>query len=338
MKQETVPANGGKIRELRDANHWSRQELARGGPDVPDKDDNYFCSAKVLENIEKSSPQRPTNHQRRIIEDIADALGVPPDELILKPEAALGAGSNSNQAGTIKTRHDVKYFRYVSASKVRMLYEQVPPPEGASESSGLVARLRTVLHSLAQQNLVREFGGEKAPFVSGSLPFVECFMKGVVLWIATTNDWVLLLGGSGRYLNFDRFTREEIPHLIPGSNPTGIVNALTTLWRVLRSDDGTICDDLDPEWIATTESLHSGDAKCDVTDDIVYQNTAVPFPKWIYNNAKRASYYYSHNSIELLEFTAKVFIDVVLDGPWNKVDYTGKRLVVGSPIYVAEPL
>ncbi len=84
MKQDLVFVDGFGLKKLRNEKHWSRPETVRGGPEGKET----FCSAKVLENIEKSNPDHPTQHERRIIEDLADSLGVSADTFILHADAA----------------------------------------------------------------------------------------------------------------------------------------------------------------------------------------------------------------------------------------------------------
>jgi len=169
-------------------------------------------------------------------------------------------------------------------------------------------------------------------------------MKDVAIWVAVEGRDVILLGGSSRYLNFDNVEREQYNAVLPGSNRSGILNALTTLWRVARYEDGAPVDD--PSRIEITESYHGalGDGFQVITkvvDEIPYREDIVrSHIAEYYFDALRSYIFGGDLLVDNIEFAALVFTDYNfpddIPGPNKLIARKGDRFLIGSPIYVAQ--
>ena len=162
---------------------------------------------------------------------------------------------------------NTKYFRYLSATKVNRLVKRDFPVSGGGFSvlgtganlnarpPTLRERLDQALSILRKEDALCDMDSPGSTFIAGCERFVEYLMRDVVIWIAKVETTILLLGGSSRFLNFDNFGGEELSGVVPGSNRSAILNALTTLWRTAKSQtSGKIISD--PRQIEFHESLY----------------------------------------------------------------------------------
>jgi len=254
----------------------------------------------------------------------------------------------------------MKLYRYVSQSKLRMLErDYFPIDEGgisvfgvgitlsSNEDSPLTNRLEKLRRQLERQNLLRFIDSDQSSnFMQGSGTFVEYLMKDVVIWIMVSKSFVLLLGGSSRYLNFDNFSKENLPGVVPGSNRTAILNALTTLWRSVPHISNQELNKEDPWDIAWKDAMYgSVNGRQLVTEN--HDNSPYNFDiiecRSIQNYYEAAVVAYSYSPdylIDNLEHMSIVYTDYRFQQnsrtPRGVEIRQGTRFIIGSPIYIAQ--
>lgn len=262
----------------------------------------------------------------------------------------------------LRHRHEATtFFRYLSATKVNRLLKGDFPVSaggfsvfgtGASltiKSSSLRARLERVMSALRNDQSLGDLSKLGSNFIAGRDRFVEYLMREVVIWIARTNNTILLLGGSSRFLNFDNFNGHELPGVMPGSNRTAILNALTTLWRTARSQDsGSIITD--PRTIEFSETFHGSingsQVVTEAHDEIPYPVEAV-VPRSISDYMREARSAYDlcpDYLVDNLEYAAVIYTDYVFPDDESPERARacetpireGDRIVIGSPLYIAQ--
>jgi hypothetical protein len=256
-------------------------------------------------------------------------------------------------------RKKIKLYRYISPTKVARL-ESKQNSLSAFGMSGLgfglnfarqsqpplTDRLNRVLKQLRKHKLINTIDVENSNFIEGTALFAEFFMKGVAIWISCTSHTVLLLGGSGTYLNFENFNKPELKHVLPGSNRTAYLNACTTLWRAFL-EEGKPDVSKDPTWIDSLDSFHGAlgdgrEVKTTSYDEIPYPpELLTEHPLAHYYEMARSSYSFCQDwLIDDLEYAAIIHTDYTFPAnvTWDErvQIHKGDRFVLGSPIYMAQ--
>ena len=251
-----------------------------------------------------------------------------------------------------------KYYRYLSVTKVNRLIRGESPLSAGGFSllgiggnltlsgTSLRQRLDAVLKELHGNNLLGNLSTKNSIFIAGTGLFVEYLMSDVVIWIAKLERTILLLGGSSRNLNFDNFGKNEVSGIVPGSNRTAILNAVTTLWRTAKnaSTGEPIADPCQIKFWDSWGSIDGRTVRSEAHDDIPYPVEAI-VPKSIANYMGEARAIYDlcpDYFIDNLEYAAVVYKDYTFpeDVPattackWSI--QAGERLIIGSPLYVAQ--
>lgn len=133
----------------------------------------------------------------------------------VQPEAILGGHVEDDAllSRNVAPLSRMRYFTYISAAKVDMLYAQLPAARRAllpyNDQNNDIARLDHVLDSLRQNGQIGDFLSETAPFIAGRFT-VRCALYGwrggeLVMWIG---EWLdgdthvrVALGGSAHHLS-----------------------------------------------------------------------------------------------------------------------------------------
>jgi hypothetical protein len=253
-----------------------------------------------------------------------------------------------------------KFFRYLSASKVNRLARGDEFAAGGSPSilgigggiirspKSLIERLESVLDDLQHKKLLGSLDSRGCNFIFGQGRFVEYAMKQVVIWIAHSGSTILLIGGSTRFLNFDNFGKTEMPGVVPGTNRTAILNALTTLWRTAFPVNAANrqAGPRDIEFYDTLYGVIDGSqVRTTSHDEIPYAvESLIPRSLRAYMREARATYELCPDClVDNLEYAAVVYTDHMFSkGEARAVRacerpiMAGDRLVIASPLYVAQ--
>lgn len=226
-----------------------------------------------------------------------------------------------------------RVFNYISLSKVASLEKSLKKIQGGGLSVLGVGGTLNVSREASLQDrvnaIIDEIPENSVNFKKFDAKFVEVIMDDVVVYVSSTKEHTIIMGGSAAYTQFNDKRNPPVEY-VGGSNRSALASRMTRWWQEYYLKKETINKDNTNGLQMTLEDLSF--------ETLMFHREPgrlMYIADWMHDE-----YAFSH-LVGNMEMLSIIYTDIstlpifgVLDG--KPVGEKKKRLVIGSPLYVCQ--